>query len=69
MRELRAALDAMARSHGVRDPEQIVRRYCGHLVGWPEAAAVRAVREASSRNSRLPRPEQILERLNRRDWQ
>lgn len=65
MRELLDALREMATSHGAREPERIARRYAGHLAGYREADAVRAVRAASGRNSRLPTPEQILGRLGR----
>lgn len=63
MRELIAAIEAMARAHRVEPTPRLIGRYVTSLSGYREAAAVRAVRQASSHNSRLPKPQQILARL------
>lgn len=63
MRELIAAIEQMAAAHGVEATPRLVGRYCTHLAGFREALAVKAVRDASRHNSRLPQPQQILARL------
>lgn len=62
MRDLVAAVEGMARAHGVEPTQRFVARYVVRLTGFPEADAVQAVKEAGRRRG-LPTPGEVLEHL------